>query len=104
MTNISLFYVDYYVVFYYHSSTLVCLKFLCTVWVLILCFSDPHSVICGIWVCFMVEIMVFYDFIHFVEKMDFVAEPHPNTPNCLNARIYEIQNKSYNLSFFTLNV
>ncbi|MFS7915068.1 putative armadillo-like helical protein [Helianthus anomalus] len=28
-------------------------------------------------VCFMAEIVVFYDFVHFVGKMDFVAEPHP---------------------------
>ncbi|MFS8014099.1 hypothetical protein Hanom_Chr15g01340651 [Helianthus anomalus] len=25
----------------------------------------------------MAEIVVFYDFVHFVGKMDFVAEPHP---------------------------
>ncbi|MFS8009484.1 hypothetical protein Hanom_Chr14g01285331 [Helianthus anomalus] len=47
MTNISVFYVDYLVVFYIHSysSTMVCLKFLWTFRVWILCFSDPHSVI-----------------------------------------------------------
>ncbi|MFS7913919.1 hypothetical protein Hanom_Chr02g00147381 [Helianthus anomalus] len=25
----------------------------------------------------MAEIVVFYDFVHFVGKMDFIAEPHP---------------------------
>ncbi|MFS7929678.1 hypothetical protein Hanom_Chr04g00335381 [Helianthus anomalus] len=55
MTNISVFYVDYHVVFYIHSCTVVCLKFLRNVSVWILCF----------------------DFVHFVGKMDFVAEPHP---------------------------
>ncbi|MFS7959278.1 hypothetical protein Hanom_Chr08g00689241 [Helianthus anomalus] len=30
MTNISVFYIDYHVVFYIHSSTMVCLKFLWT--------------------------------------------------------------------------
>ncbi|MFS7960360.1 hypothetical protein Hanom_Chr08g00702321 [Helianthus anomalus] len=43
----------------------------------ILCFSDLHSVICGFRVCFMAQIVVFYEFVHFVGKMDFVAEPHP---------------------------
>ncbi|MFS8013932.1 hypothetical protein Hanom_Chr15g01338781 [Helianthus anomalus] len=55
MTNISVFYVDYHVVFYIHSSTKVCLKFLWTVRVWILCFR----------------------------KMDFVAEPHPPNLYCL---------------------
>ncbi|MFS7952188.1 hypothetical protein Hanom_Chr07g00604051 [Helianthus anomalus] len=41
---------------------MVCLKFLWTVRVWILCFT---------------EIVVFYDFVHFVGKRDFVAEPHP---------------------------
>ncbi|MFS8000206.1 hypothetical protein Hanom_Chr12g01175641 [Helianthus anomalus] len=77
MTNISVFYVDYHVVFYIHSSTIACLKFLWTVRVWILYFSDLHSVICGFRMCFMAEIVVFYDFVHFVGKMDFVAEPHP---------------------------
>ncbi|MFS7976721.1 hypothetical protein Hanom_Chr10g00895731 [Helianthus anomalus] len=76
MTNISVFYVDYHVVFYIHSPTMVCLKILYTVRVWILCFSALHSVICEFWVCFMAEIVVFYDFVHFVGKMDFVAEPH----------------------------
>ncbi|MFS7963737.1 hypothetical protein Hanom_Chr08g00741881 [Helianthus anomalus] len=57
MTNISVFYVDYHVVFYIYSSMMVCLKFLWTVRVWILCFSDIHSVFMG--------------------KMDFVAEPYP---------------------------
>ncbi|MFS8033943.1 hypothetical protein Hanom_Chr17g01575461 [Helianthus anomalus] len=47
MTNISVFYVDYHVVFYIKSSMMVCLKFLWIVRVLLLCFSDLHSVICG---------------------------------------------------------
>ncbi|MFS8012415.1 hypothetical protein Hanom_Chr14g01320581 [Helianthus anomalus] len=63
MTNISVFYLDYHVVFYIHSFTMVCLKFLLTVRVWILCFT---------------KIVVFYDFVHFVGKMDFVAELHPN--------------------------
>ncbi|MFS7994911.1 hypothetical protein Hanom_Chr12g01111651 [Helianthus anomalus] len=46
-TNNSMYYVDYHVVFYIHSSTMVCLKFLWTVRVWILCFSHPHSVIYG---------------------------------------------------------
>ncbi|MFS8003822.1 hypothetical protein Hanom_Chr13g01218391 [Helianthus anomalus] len=54
-----------------------CLKFLRTVMVWILYFSDLHYVICGFEVCFMTKIVVFYDFVHFVGKMDFVAEPHP---------------------------
>ncbi|MFS7980615.1 hypothetical protein Hanom_Chr10g00941451 [Helianthus anomalus] len=66
MTNISVFYVDYHVVFYIHSFTMVCLKFLWTVRVWILCFSGLHSFICGFWVCFMAEIVVFYVFVHFV--------------------------------------
>ncbi|MFS8008572.1 hypothetical protein Hanom_Chr14g01274361 [Helianthus anomalus] len=57
---------------------MVCLKFVWILKVWILCFSDLHSVICGFRVCFMVEIVVFYDFVHFVGKMDFVAEPHPS--------------------------
>ncbi|MFS7940843.1 hypothetical protein Hanom_Chr05g00469061 [Helianthus anomalus] len=61
MTNISVFYVDYHVVFYIRSSKMVCLKFLWIVRVWIFCF----------------KIMVFYDFVHFVGKIDFVAEPHP---------------------------
>ncbi|MFS7925338.1 hypothetical protein Hanom_Chr04g00283631 [Helianthus anomalus] len=56
MTDVSVSYVDYHVVFYIHSSMMVCLKFL---------------------LCFMAEIVVFYDFVHFVGKIDFVAEPHP---------------------------
>ncbi|MFS8018950.1 hypothetical protein Hanom_Chr15g01398141 [Helianthus anomalus] len=56
MSNISVFYIDYHVVFYIHSSTMVCLKFLWTDMVWILCFSDLHFVI---------------------PKIDFVAEPHP---------------------------
>ncbi|MFS8020603.1 hypothetical protein Hanom_Chr16g01417501 [Helianthus anomalus] len=55
---------------------MVCLKFLWIVRVWILCFSDLHYVICEFRVCFMAEIVVFYDFVHFVGKMDFVAEPH----------------------------
>ncbi|MFS7930122.1 hypothetical protein Hanom_Chr04g00340451 [Helianthus anomalus] len=47
MTNISVFYDDHHVVFYIHSSTMACLKFLLNVKVWILCFSDLHSVICG---------------------------------------------------------
>ncbi|MFS8006829.1 hypothetical protein Hanom_Chr14g01253731 [Helianthus anomalus] len=62
MTNISVFYVDYHVVFYIHSSTMVCLMFFWTVMVWILCFT---------------EIVVFYNFIHIVGKMNFVAEPYP---------------------------
>ncbi|MFS7975959.1 hypothetical protein Hanom_Chr10g00886791 [Helianthus anomalus] len=77
MSNISVFYIDYHVVFYIHSSTMVCLKFLWTDMVWILCFSDLHFVIRGFWVCFVAEIVVFYDFVHFVGKIDFVAEPHP---------------------------
>ncbi|MFS8005231.1 hypothetical protein Hanom_Chr13g01234971 [Helianthus anomalus] len=50
MTNISVFYVDYHIVFYIHSCTMVCLKFLRNARVWILCFR----------------------------KMDFVAEPHPH--------------------------
>ncbi|MFS8021221.1 hypothetical protein Hanom_Chr16g01424901 [Helianthus anomalus] len=50
MTNISVFYVDCHVVFYIHRSMMVCLKFLWTVKVWILCFG----------------------------KMDFVAEPYPS--------------------------
>ncbi|MFS7982724.1 hypothetical protein Hanom_Chr10g00966151 [Helianthus anomalus] len=60
MTNISVFYIDYHVVFYIHSSTMVCLKFLWTDRVWILCFSDLHFVIrgfeCVLWLklwCFM---------------------------------------------------
>ncbi|MFS7923481.1 hypothetical protein Hanom_Chr03g00261201 [Helianthus anomalus] len=71
MTNISVFYVDYHVVFYIYSSTMVCLNFLWTLEVWILCFIDLHSVICRFRVCFMAEIVVIYDFVHFV------AEPHP---------------------------
>ncbi|MFS7974909.1 hypothetical protein Hanom_Chr10g00874321 [Helianthus anomalus] len=56
MTNISVFYVDYHVVFYIHSCTMVCLKFLRIV---------------RVW------ILLFYDFVRFVGKIDFVAEPHP---------------------------
>ncbi|MFS8027778.1 hypothetical protein Hanom_Chr16g01502711 [Helianthus anomalus] len=55
---------------------MVCLKFLWTDRVWILCFSDLHSVIYGFWLCFMAEIVVFYNFVHFVGKIDFVAEPH----------------------------
>ncbi|MFS7949560.1 hypothetical protein Hanom_Chr06g00573001 [Helianthus anomalus] len=47
MTNITVFYVDYRVVFYIHSFMMICLKFLKTVRVWILCFSDLHYVICG---------------------------------------------------------
>ncbi|MFS7921430.1 hypothetical protein Hanom_Chr03g00236681 [Helianthus anomalus] len=47
MTNISVFYVDYHVVFYIYSSTMTCLKFLLSVRVWILRFSDLHFVICG---------------------------------------------------------
>ncbi|MFS7988556.1 hypothetical protein Hanom_Chr11g01036241 [Helianthus anomalus] len=61
MTNISVFYVDYHILFYIHSSTMV----------------DLHFVIYGFWVFFMAEIVVFYDFVHFVGKIDFVSEPHP---------------------------
>ncbi|MFS7945870.1 hypothetical protein Hanom_Chr06g00529201 [Helianthus anomalus] len=77
MTNNSVFNVDYLVVFYIHSSTMMCLNFLWTIKVWILCFSDLQYVICGFLVCFMTEIVLFYDFVHFVGKMDFVAEPHP---------------------------
>ncbi|MFS8028174.1 hypothetical protein Hanom_Chr16g01507381 [Helianthus anomalus] len=66
MTNIRVFYVDYHVVFYVHSCTMLCLKFLRTIRVLILCFSHLHYVICGFLVCFMAKIVVFYDFVHFV--------------------------------------
>ncbi|MFS7958343.1 putative H(+)-transporting two-sector ATPase [Helianthus anomalus] len=38
--------------------------------------------------CFMVEIVVFYDFVHFVGKMDFVAEPHPSSPLYIYIYIY----------------
>ncbi|MFS7908366.1 hypothetical protein Hanom_Chr01g00082321 [Helianthus anomalus] len=52
MTNISVFYVDYHVVFYIHSCTMVYLKFLRTVRVWILCFSVIHYVICEEkWTC-----------------------------------------------------
>ncbi|MFS7914656.1 hypothetical protein Hanom_Chr02g00156131 [Helianthus anomalus] len=87
MTNISVFYDDHHVVFYIHISTMLCLKFLWNVRVWILLFSDLHTVICGFGVCFMVEIVVFYDFVHFIGKLDFVhfigkldfvAKPHPN--------------------------
>ncbi|MFS8021703.1 hypothetical protein Hanom_Chr16g01430501 [Helianthus anomalus] len=47
MTNISVFYVNYHVVFYIHRCTMVCLKFLRSVRVWILCSSDLHYVICG---------------------------------------------------------
>ncbi|MFS7980442.1 hypothetical protein Hanom_Chr10g00939501 [Helianthus anomalus] len=47
MTNISVFYDDHHVVFYIHSSMMLCLKFLWNVRVWILCFPDPHTVICG---------------------------------------------------------
>ncbi|MFS7991289.1 hypothetical protein Hanom_Chr12g01069041 [Helianthus anomalus] len=47
MTNISVFYIDYHVVFYIHSSTIVCLKFLWNDRVWILCFCDLHFVIRG---------------------------------------------------------
>ncbi|MFS7987807.1 hypothetical protein Hanom_Chr11g01027201 [Helianthus anomalus] len=47
MTNISVFYVDYHVMFYIYSCTMLCLKFLRTAGVLILCFSELHYVICG---------------------------------------------------------
>ncbi|MFS7913569.1 hypothetical protein Hanom_Chr02g00143271 [Helianthus anomalus] len=57
--NISVFYIDYHVVFYIHSSTIVCLKFVWTDRVWTLCFSDIHSVICGFRVYFMTEIVVF---------------------------------------------
>ncbi|MFS7938155.1 hypothetical protein Hanom_Chr05g00436101 [Helianthus anomalus] len=51
--------------FYIHSSMMVCLKLLWTV---------------RVWIfVFMAEIVVFYDFVHFVGKIDFVAEPHPYT-------------------------
>ncbi|MFS7973327.1 hypothetical protein Hanom_Chr09g00855301 [Helianthus anomalus] len=66
MTNIIVFYVDYHVVFYIHSSMMMCLKFLWTVKICILCFSNFHYVICGFCACFMAEIVVFYDFVHFV--------------------------------------
>ncbi|MFS7955931.1 hypothetical protein Hanom_Chr07g00648561 [Helianthus anomalus] len=48
MTNISVFYVDYPVVFCIHSSRMVCLKFLWIVRVWLLCFIDLHYVICGL--------------------------------------------------------
>ncbi|MFS8005419.1 hypothetical protein Hanom_Chr13g01237131 [Helianthus anomalus] len=56
-----------------------CLNFLWKIRIWILCFSDLHSVICGFQVCLMAEIVVFYDFVHFVGKMDFVAERHPRS-------------------------
>ncbi|MFS7983989.1 hypothetical protein Hanom_Chr11g00981231 [Helianthus anomalus] len=62
MSNISVFYIDYHVVFYIHSSTMVCLKFLWTDKVWILCFSDFHFAI---------------------RKIDFVAKPHPVCENIL---------------------
>ncbi|MFS7907765.1 hypothetical protein Hanom_Chr01g00075161 [Helianthus anomalus] len=55
---------------------MMCLKFLWNVRVLILCFSNLHSLICGFSVCFMVEIVWFYDFVHFIGKIYFVAEPN----------------------------
>ncbi|MFS7937013.1 hypothetical protein Hanom_Chr05g00422541 [Helianthus anomalus] len=58
---------------------MVFLKFLWTVRVWILCFSGLHYVICGFLVCYMVEIVVFYDFVHFIRKMDSIAEPYPIT-------------------------
>ncbi|MFS8023631.1 hypothetical protein Hanom_Chr16g01453681 [Helianthus anomalus] len=67
---------------------MVCLKFLRTVMVWILCFSDLHYVICGFEGCFMTEIVVFYDFVHFIGKMDFVAEPHPVNLTLLIAYFY----------------
>ncbi|MFS7939410.1 hypothetical protein Hanom_Chr05g00451381 [Helianthus anomalus] len=39
--------------------------------------SNFHSVICEFYVCFMAEIRVFYDFLHFLGNLDFLAEPHP---------------------------
>ncbi|MFS8033733.1 hypothetical protein Hanom_Chr17g01573071 [Helianthus anomalus] len=60
MINISVLYDDHHVVFYIHSSMMLCLKFLWNV---------------RVWILF--EIVVFYDFVHFVGKMDFLAEPHP---------------------------
>ncbi|MFS8022891.1 hypothetical protein Hanom_Chr16g01444851 [Helianthus anomalus] len=68
MTNVGVFYIDYHVVFYIHSSMIKCLKFLWTVRFWILCFCDLYSVICGFRVCFMAEIVVTYDFVHFVGK------------------------------------
>ncbi|MFS7913958.1 hypothetical protein Hanom_Chr02g00147811 [Helianthus anomalus] len=46
VTNISVFYLDYHDVFYIHSYTMVCLKFLRTLRVWISCSSDLHYVIC----------------------------------------------------------
>ncbi|MFS7918193.1 hypothetical protein Hanom_Chr03g00197961 [Helianthus anomalus] len=54
MTNISVFYVDYHVMFYIHSSTMVCLMFLWTV----------RAGYC---------VLVIFTLL-FVGKMDFVAE------------------------------
>ncbi|MFS7976575.1 hypothetical protein Hanom_Chr10g00894061 [Helianthus anomalus] len=48
MSNISVFYIDYHVVFYIHSSMMACLKFLWTGRVWILCFSDLSF--CYLWV------------------------------------------------------
>ncbi|MFS7959856.1 hypothetical protein Hanom_Chr08g00696021 [Helianthus anomalus] len=44
--TLSVFYDDHHVVFYIHSSTMLCLKFLWNVRVWILCFSDLYTVIC----------------------------------------------------------
>ncbi|MFS7999601.1 hypothetical protein Hanom_Chr12g01168281 [Helianthus anomalus] len=62
MTNIRVFYVDYHAVFYIHSSTIVLIFTLLFV---------------GFERVFMAEVGVFYDFVHFVGKIDFVAETHP---------------------------
>ncbi|MFS7998511.1 hypothetical protein Hanom_Chr12g01154701 [Helianthus anomalus] len=59
MTNISVFYVDYNVVFYIHNSTMSCLKFLRTVKVWILCFSDLHYVICTVKCVLWLKLMCF---------------------------------------------
>ncbi|MFS7913314.1 hypothetical protein Hanom_Chr02g00140391 [Helianthus anomalus] len=61
MININVFYVDYLVVFYIHSSSMLCLKFLWIVRVWILCFG----------------------------KIEFVAEPYPvDTFNSINDKTH----------------
>ncbi|MFS8015724.1 hypothetical protein Hanom_Chr15g01360051 [Helianthus anomalus] len=56
----------------------MCLKFLWTIMFLIWCFSSSHFVIYGFQICFLVEIIVFYDFI-LLKKFDFLTELHPNS-------------------------
>ncbi|MFS7966541.1 hypothetical protein Hanom_Chr09g00774931 [Helianthus anomalus] len=72
MSNVVVFYVGYHVVFYIHSCMMVCLKFLWTIRVRIRCFSNLPSVICGLSLCFMAEIIMLYDVLRFLRVLNSV--------------------------------